>query len=438
MLGSLTIRKGRLVLPDRVVTGDILVEDGVIAEIGPAIARTCGEEIDGAGLTVLPGAIDPQVHFRDPSDNPTEDLATGSRAAAAGGVTAFLDMPNNDPVCTTVERLQAKLDRAAANSVVHYGFFIGAPPNNIDELNAAERACGIKIFMGSSTGDLLVNDPNDIEQIFMAANKPIAVHAEDEARLRERKVLYEGTTDPNDHPRIRDAEAALLATRQAVEFSLKHGQRLHILHMTSAEEVDYLRTVPRDNITCEVCPQHLFMHAEDAYDTLGTRAQCNPPVRTRRHARALWHGLLDGVVQCIATDHAPHPLHRKSAGYPNTPSGMPGVEWSLPLMLDQVQKGNATLNQVARWMCEAPARCYSIPRKGRLETGYDGDIVLVDMTETRTITDESTRSGCGWTPYAGWEVTGWPVLTAVMGRPVYRDGEIIEGVRGRELTYARS
>ena len=438
MPGSLTIRKAKLVLPDRVVTGDLLVEDGVIAEIGPSIARTSGEEIDGTGLTVLPGAIDPHVHFRDPSNNPTESLATGSRAAAAGGVTAFLDMPNNDPTCTTVERLAAKLDIAAQDSVIHYGFFIGATPDNIDELNAAERACGIALYMGSSTGDLLVDEPGDIEKIFMAANKPIAVHAEDEMRLRERRQLYESTSDPNDHPRIRDAETALMATRLAVEFSLKHGQRLHILHLTSADEVEYLRGVARAKITAEVCPQHLFMYAEDAYDKIGTRAQSNPPVRTKRHARALWQGLHDGVIQCIATDHAPHALEKKGAGYPNTPAGMPGVEWALPLLLHQVNKGRATLNQVVRWMCESPARCYNIPRKGRLEIGYDGDIVVVDMAKTRTITDASTRSACGWSPYAGWDVTGWPVLTTVMGRPVYRDGEIVEGVRGRELNYARS
>jgi dihydroorotase len=347
-------------------------------------------------------------------------------------------MPNNEPACTTVERLHEKLDRAAATSAVHYGFFIGATPDNMEALNAAERACGIKIFMGGSGGDLLVHEPENIERIFMGANKPIAVHAEDELRLRERAQLYEGTVDVRDHPRIRDAESALIATRRAVEFSLKHGQRLHILHVSSAEEVAFLGTVPRDNITAEVCPQNLFLHAEDVYDALGERAQCDPPVRTQRHARALWQGLTDGIIQCIATDHAPYALAMKQQGYPNTPSGMPGVEWSLPLMLDQVHRGTATLNQVARWMSEAPARCYGIPRKGRLETGYDGDFVLVDMARTKTITDVTTRSGCAWTPYDGWEVTGWPVLTAVMGRPVYRDGQIIEGVRGRELTYARN
>ena len=435
MLGSLTIRQARLVLPDRVVTGDLLIEDGVIAEIGPTISRTSGEELDGTGLTVLPGVIDPHVHFRDPSGNAAEDLASGSRAAAAGGVTAFLDMPNNEPPCTTVERLQAKLDDAAEKSVVHYGFFIGATPDNLDELNAAERACGIKIFMSSSNGDLLVSEPKDIEKIFMGANKPIAVHAEDASRLRERKQLYEDTTDLNDHPRIRDAEAALLATKRVAELSLKHGQRLHILHVTSAEEIEYLRSVPREMITAEACPHHLFMFAEDAYDLIGARAQCNPPIRNKRHATALWQGLQDGVIQCIASDHTPHALADKDAGYPNTPSGMPGVEWALPLMLHQVNSGRATLNQVAGWMCEGPAKAYNIPRKGRLETGYDADIVLVDMNETRVITDESTRSGCGWTPYAGWEVSGWPVLTAVMGRPVFRDGEIVNGVRGRALNY---
>ena len=427
-----------MVLPDRVVNGALVIQDGVITQIAPRVDDTVGEEIDARGLTVLPGVIDPHVHFRDPGYPEKEDLVSGSRAAAAGGVTAFLDMPNTNPATTSVQALHDKLDRAALRSCVHYGFFIGATPDNLDELNAAERTCGIKIFMGCSTGDLLVHDREDLEAIFANANKLIAVHAEDEARLRERKLLYADSTDPADHPKIRDVETALNATKLAVDLALKHGRRLHVLHMSSAEEVDLLRTVSHERITAEVCPQHLLMSAPDCFERLGTRAQCNPPIRAERHARALWAALRDGTASCIATDHAPHTVAQKDRPYPEAPSGMPGVEWSLPLMLDQVAKGRATLNDVVRWMCQGPADCYRIPRKGRLEIGFDGDIVLVDTQQTRTIENGKVWTRCGWSPYDRWTLTGWPVLTAVLGRPVYRDGAIIEGVLGRELTFGGS
>lgn len=436
MPGNLTIRRGRLVLPDRVVTGDLLIEDGVISQIAPRIERTVGEVVDATGLTVLPGVIDPQVHFRDPGQPEKEDLGSGSRAAAAGGVTAFLDMPNTQPATTSVAALHDKLDRAAERSCVHYGFFMGATGDNLEELKRAERTCGIKIFMGSSTGNLLVSEAADLEAIFSGANKLIAVHAEDERRLQERKVLYSDSHDPADHPKIRDVETALNATRLACELSLKYGRRLHVLHLTSAEEVDFLRTIPRQRITAEVCPQHLFLHAPDAYEQLGTRAQCNPPVRGERHGRALWRALKDGTLNCMATDHAPHTLEEKARPYPTSPSGMPNVEWLLPLMLDQVHRGACTLHEVVRWLCEGPAECYRIPRKGRLEIGFDGDVVLVDPTATRTVEDGKVWTRCGWSPWSGREITGWPVLTAILGNPVFRDGAIVEGVRGRELTFA--
>ena len=232
-------------------------------------------------------------------------------------------------------------------------------------------------------------------------------------------------------------ECALSATQLAVDLAMKHGTRLHLQHLSTADEVSLLRELGADNITAEVCPQHLLMDADEVYERIGSLAQCNPPVRTKRHGDALWQGLLDGVIPCIASDHSPHPRSKKDFTYPHSPSGMPNIEWLLPLMLDQVAQGRATLRQVAQWTSEGPARCFSIPRKGRLEIGFDADIVMVDTAATRTITHASTRSGCGWSPWDGREVTGWPVLTAVLGEPVFRDGEIVEGVRGRALTFSR-
>jgi dihydroorotase len=280
-------------------------------------------------------------------------------------------------------------------------------------------------------------DPEALDAIFASTTIPLAVHAENELRLRERYQLYEGTTDPADHPLIRDVETALSATKQAVQLAQRHGARLHILHLSTAEEADYLATIPREEITCEVCPQHLLLDAETAYTRLGTKAQCNPPVRGSRHARTLWQRLLDGTIDCMATNHAPHTLDEKARPFPTSPSGMPNVEWHLPLMLHQVHQGRITLHELVRVMCEGPAKCYRIPRKGRLETGYDGDIVLVDLEARRTVEDGAVFTRCGWSPWAGETLQGWPVLTAVLGEPVFRDGQIVDGVRGRALTYQR-
>lgn len=437
MPADLTIRKARIVLPDRVVTGDLVVEDGVITEIAPTASRTRGEVIDATGLTLLPGVIDPHVSFRDPSNNPTETFASGSRAAAAGGVTAFLDAPRNDPPATTVERLEAKLARAAEHSVVHYGFFIGATDDNHDELRRAERACGIKVWLADPSGQLVIRDPARLEQIFATADMPVAVHAEDAERVKARAEQYADSTDVRDHSRVRDVETVMRATRHVAELALKHGRRTHLLHLSTADEVAYLRSFDRGWITAEVSPQHLFLDADEAYARLGTLVQCNPPIRTKRHGEALWQALLDGVIECVASDHAPHPRSKKEFTWPRSPSGVPGVEWTLPLLLDQAHRGACSLRQVAKWTSAAPARCFGIQRKGRLEVGYDADLVLVDPKETRTITHEGTRSGCGWTPWEGRTVTGWPVLTAVLGRPVFRDGQVLEGVRGRALAYHR-
>ena len=334
MKSSLTIRNADVVLPGNVQKTDVSVINGVINTIGSEIPEV-GEVIDAEGLFLIPGIIDPQVHFREPGADHKEDLHSGSCAAAAGGVTSFLDMPNNNPPVTTIKRMVEKKQLAAEKSVVNYGFFIGATPDNLEELNAVENVCGIKIFMGASTGDLLVDDPDILESIFANGKKLIAVHAEDESILQENRRLMKGIDDVRVHSRIRDESAALSATKLAVRLSLKYLRRLHILHLTTEEECDFLRTLPREHhISTEVCPQHLVLTSPECYEHLGTKAQMNPPIRSKRHTVALWQALKDGIIDCIATDHAPHTLAEKNQPYGMSPSGMPGVETSLALMLD--------------------------------------------------------------------------------------------------------
>src|SRR5688572_13360745 len=299
----------------------------------------------------MPGVIDPQVHFREPGLTHKEDLHSGSRACAAGGVTSFLEMPNTSPPTTTPEALAWKKQRAEETSLVNYGFFIGATPDNVEVLDAVEQVAGIKIFMGSSTGTLLVSERADLERIFASGTRLIAVHAEDEARLKER-YAQSTSVDPKAHSEIRDVESALIATRLAVELSDLHQRRLHILHLSTGDEADFLRAHGKgETITCEVTPQHLLLNAPEIYDRIGTRAQMNPPLRTVEHSQRLWAALLDGTIDCIATDHAPHTLEEKAKGFGKTPSGMPGVETALPLMLDAAHRKLCSVEQVVRWMC---------------------------------------------------------------------------------------
>lgn len=435
--GTLTLTGGTAALPSGLARVDIRVVDGRIEAIDSSLSGDPATTIDASSLLILPGVIDPQVHFREPGLTHKEDLASGSRAAAAGGITTFLEMPNTKPPTTTEEALAWKIARARETSLVDFGFFIGATRDNLEVLNRAAPVAGIKIFMGSSTGDLLVSEVADLERIFSNGRRLIAVHAEDEARLRARTVEYAGLTDPAAHSEIRDAEAARLATALALELSEKYKRRLHILHMSTKEEVELLRSRGKGGgrVTAEVTPQHLLLHAPDAYAALGTRAQMNPPLRTKDHANALWAGLRDGTIDLIATDHAPHTLEEKAAGFGKAPSGMPGVETSLPVMLDAACRGLCDLLEVVRWMCDAPARAYRISNKGRIEVGFDGDLVLVDLGRRRRVGEGGYFTKVGWNPFEGRELQGWPVATFVRGNPVFRDGQIIEGAHGRPVDF---
>lgn len=433
------IRNAQVLLPNgELQLSDVQIRQGKIVQVAPQIPLgEVDNDLDATGLTLLPGVVDPQVHFREPGLEHKEDLFTASCACAKGGVTSFLEMPNTRPPTIDQQAMDDKLQRAAQKCLVNYGFFIGATANNLTELLNVNPACGIKIFMGSSHGALLVSKPEEIETIFAQGKRLIAVHAEDQPRINERRKLFAQRTDPAVHSLIQDNQAALLATQLALKLSKKYQRRLHILHLSTAEEAELLRQDKPSWVTAEVTPQHLLLNV-DAYAEIGTLAQMNPPLRTAHDNEVLWQALQDGVIDLIATDHAPHTLEEKAKTYPQTPSGMPGVETSLPVMLTQVKQGRCTLAQVVRWMSTAPAQAYGIPDKGLIAPGYDADLVLVDLDNYKPVRREEILTKCGWSPFEGWNLTGWPIVTIVGGQVVYERGKLNTQVRGRALNYLMS
>lgn len=433
---SLLIRHARVILPNgEFMIGDVLTQGGKIVEVASEISNaTPTQEIDAQGLTLLPGVIDPQVHFREPGLEHKEDLFTASCACARGGVTSFLEMPNTRPLTTSQSALDDKLERAANKCLVNYGFFIGATGDNLTELVSAQPTPGIKIFMGSMHGQLLVDQETVLEEIFAHGSRLIAVHAEDQARINQRRQEFAGIHDPAIHSQIQDNQAALNATQLALKLSKKYQRRLHILHMSTAEEAELLREDKPSWVTAEVTPQHLLLNTS-AYQTIGTLAQMNPPLRSPHDNEVLWQALRDGVIDFIATDHAPHTLEEKGQTYPNTPSGMPGVETSLPLMLTSAMAGKCTVSQVVNWMSKAVATAYGIPNKGEITPGYDADLVLVDLNTYKPVKREEVLSKCGWSSFEGWNLTGWPVTTIVGGEIVYDQGKLNTEIRGQALTF---
>lgn len=434
----LYIRHARILMPNgEFLLGDVEICDRQITQIAPALPSnesSNAQDIDANGLTLLPGVIDPQVHFREPGLEYKEDLFTASCACARGGVTSFLEMPNTKPLTTTQAALDDKLRRAAEKCLVNYGFFMGATAEVLPDLLTANPSCGIKIFMGSMHGALLVDQEAALERIFAQGSRLIAVHAEDQDRIRQRREQFAGITDPAVHSQIQDNQAALQATQLALKLSKQYQRRLHILHLSTAEEAELLRQDKPAWVTSEVTPQHLLLNTS-AYETIGTLAQMNPPLRSDHDNEVLWQALLDGVIDFIATDHAPHTLEEKAKGYPNTPSGMPGVETSLPLMLTQAVQGRCTVAQVANWMSTAVAQAYRIPNKGQIAPGYDADLVLVDLETYRPVKREELQTKCGWSPFEGWNLTGHPVVTIVGGQVAYDRGRLNTAVRGRALTF---
>jgi dihydroorotase len=451
----LLIQNARILMPDgNLEPGDVLIQDGQIVQIGSQLPEAADTRIAADGLTLLPGVIDPQVHFREPGLEHKEDLTTASRACARGGVTSFLEMPNTRPLTITQAALDDKLARAAQKSLVNFGFFIGATAENLPDLQTAQPTPGIKIFMGSMHGDLLVDQEAALERIFATGSRLIAVHAEDQARIAARRKELTGVVDPALHSMIQDPQAALNATQLALKLSKKYRRRLHILHLSTALEANLLRQEKPAWVTAEVTPQHLLLNTED-YQKLGSLVQMNPPIRSAQDNEVLWQALRDGVIDFIATDHAPHTLAEKGVATPSAmpeppqstttttvflepaqvPSGMPGVETSLPLMLTQAMAGRCTVAQVGQWMSTAVAKAYGIPNKGVIAPGYDADLVLVDLEHYHPVLREELQTKCGWSPFEGWNLTGWPMVTIVGGQVVYDHGQFNETVRGQALQF---
>jgi dihydroorotase len=415
---------------------DIGVKDGRIAGLGSFATEAAGRTLDATGLHVLPGVIDTQVHFREPGLEHKEDLVSGSRSAVLGGVTAVFEMPNTKPATVSAEALADKVARGRGRMHCDFAFFVGATRENVEELPRLERlpgAAGVKVFMGSSTGDLLVDDEETLARILAVIERRAAFHAEDEGRLRELASLRrEG--DPASHSEWRDPEAALAATAKLLRLASAAGKRVHVLHVSTAAEMQLL-ALHKDLASVEVTPQHLTLAVPEAYRLLGTKAQMNPPLRDVGHQRALWWGLAQGVVDVLGSDHAPHTLEEKNQSYPASPSGMPGVQTLVPVMLDHIAKGRLSLARFMDLTSAGPQRLFGIAGKGRLAVGYDADLTIVDLKAERVIEDDWIGSKCGWTPFAGRHVTGWPIGTIVRGGVAMWEGEL-GPARGKPVRFA--
>lgn len=424
---DLIVKNGTVAIPSGFVEVDVGVRGGRIAALGSLGRAEAADTIEARGLHVLPGVIDTQVHLREPGNEHKEDIETGTRAAALGGIVAVFDMPNTRPSTTTRALIEDKLARARGRAWVDHAFFVGATHENTRELEALERlvgCAGVKMFMGSSTGDLLVADDGGVLGVLQNGHRRVAVHAEDEMRLVARKTIAAQGGKPHFHPIWRDEETALIAVKRLLSLARRSGRRVHVLHVASAGEMAAL-VQHKDIATVEVTPQHLTLAAPDCYDRLGTLAQMNPPIRDEGHRAALWRAVADGVVDVIGSDHAPHTLEEKAKLYPESPSGMPGVQTLVPILLDHVSAGRLSLSRFIDLTSAGPARVYGIAAKGRIALGYDADFTIVDLKARRTIENRWIASRCGWTPFDGMTVTGWPKATVIRGHIVMREDELI-------------
>ena len=430
------LKSGTVVNQDGEGVRDIGIAGGRIAEIGGLANASAAEIIDCKGLHILPGVIDTQVHFREPGLTHKEDLETGSRSAVMGGVTAVFEMPNTDPLTVTGQAFSDKVKRGRHRMHCDFAFFIGGTRENVadlQELESAPGCAGVKVFIGSSTGALLVEDDESLRRIFAVIRRRAAFHAEDEYRLNDRKALrVEG--DARSHPLWRDETAALMATERLVRLARESGKRIHVLHISTRQEIEFLRD-HKDVASCEATPHHLTLVAPECYLRLGTRAQMNPPVRSAEHRDGIWCGIEQGIIDVVGSDHAPHTLEEKAKSYPASPSGMTGVQTLVPLMLDHVNAGRLSLQRFVDLTSAGPARLYNIACKGRIAAGYDADFTVVDLKRSETITNQWIASRAGWTPYDGMRVTGWPVGTFLRGARVMWQGEVVTASSGEPVRF---
>lgn len=436
---DLILKGGNVATPGGVVVADVAVSHGKIAAIGSFDPSQAAEVFEAAGLHVLPGVIDSQVHFREPGLEWKEDLETGSRCAALGGVTAVFEMPNTDPSTTSPDMMLDKLARAKGRMHVDHAFYAGATHDNTDLLGEMERmagCCGVKVFMGASTGQLLVEDDEGVERVLNAISRRAAFHSEDEYRLADRRKLAR-QGDWTSHYEVRDAEAAISSTRRLLRLARKTGKRIHVLHVTTGEEMEMLAEA-KDLATCEVTPQHLTLVGPEDYVRLKGYAQMNPPIRDAHHRAALWKAVNQGIPDVLGSDHAPHTKEEKARPYPASPSGMPGVQTLVPIMLTHVADGKMSLERFIELTSAGPQRVFGIAGKGRIAQGYDADFTVVDMKARKTITNEWSASRCGWTPFDGMETKAWPVATIVRGIMVMCDGGLVAPGRGEPVRFVET
>ena len=432
---SLIIKNGSCYIDGKLTKTDIGLSSGKIKKIGK-IELNSSKVYDATDKVVLPGIIDTQVHFREPGSTDAEDLESGSRAAVLGGVTSLFEMPNTNPPTANLIEFDKKLKAAKNRMHSNYAFYFGATPDNTDQLadlKNVEGCCGVKLFAGSSTGNLLVDKEADIEKVISSSDRIVSIHSEDEDIIKLRKKFIK-KGDVHSHPEWRNVECAMSSTRRVVKIAERYNKKIHILHVTTKDEVDFL-AMHKKNVTFETTPQHLTLYAPDCYDKLGTYAQMNPPLRTKEHYDRLWTAIKNNIVDVLGSDHAPHLKENKDKEYPDTPSGMPGVQTIFPVMLDHVNNGKLSLEQLINLMCENPCRIFGIKNKGYIKEGFDADLTIADMNKEVIIRDEMIASKCGWTPFNNYKVKGFPVATIVNGSIVMNDGKVVAESLGKPLEF---
>ena len=432
---DLIIKNGSCYIEGKLKKTDIGISGSKIKKIGK-IELNSSKVYDATDKLILPGIIDTQVHFREPGSTDAEDLESGSRAAVLGGVTSLFEMPNTNPPTATLEEFEKKLRAAKDRMHSNYAFYFGATPNNTNQLahlKNVEGCCGVKLFAGSSTGNLLVDKEADIEKVISSSDRIVSIHSEDEDIIKLRKKFIK-KGDVHSHPEWRNVECAMSSTRRVVKIAERYNKRIHVLHVTTKEEVDFL-AMHKKNVTFETTPQHLTLYAPDCYDKLGTYAQMNPPLRSKEHYDRLWLAIKNNIVDVLGSDHAPHLKANKEKEYPSSPSGMPGVQTIFPVMIDHVNNGKLTLNQLINLMCENPCRIFGIKNKGFITEGFDADITIVDMNKEVVLKDEMIASKCGWTPFNNYKVKGFPVGAIVNGNLVMSEGKILMKSKGKPLKF---